>query len=127
MRLLLDTHILIWSLNDSPKLPKKARELMVTADEVYASVINIWEMVIKHSIGKLKMNLGDLDLLDVIRASGYEMLNIKPEHSIKLLELETFHKDPFDRMLISQSIVEPLHLITCDSIIAQYKANVIKV
>ena len=73
------------------------------------------------------MNLVNLNIIESIRSSGFLMLDIKIEHVLKLMDLENHHKDPFDRMLISQSIVEPLHLITCDSQIAQYNANVIKV
>ena len=67
------------------------------------------------------------DLFDIVNESGFEILNIKSEHAIKLKGLEDYHNAPFDRMLLSQSIVEPLHLITADSKMAQYSANIIKV
>ena len=67
------------------------------------------------------------DLVSVIKQSGFELLSIKPEHAIKLADLEDYHRDPFDRMLIAQSLVEPLHLVTGDAMVAKYKANIIKV
>ena len=127
MRILLDTHVLLWVLDDSPKLSKKTHSLLLSADQVYASTVNIWEIVVKNSIGKLKTTFIINDLLDIIKDSGIEILNIKPEHAIKLVDLEDYHKDPFDRLLISQSLVEPLHLLTSDSLITRYKGNVIKI
>lgn len=127
MRILLDTHILLWFLDDSPELPQKTLSLLKSADEVYASTVNLWEIVVKHSIGKLKISFDVHDLVEIISQSGIEILSIKPEHALKLADLENYHKDPFDRLLISQSMVEPLHLLTSDSLIAQYKGNVIKI
>ena len=127
MKLLLDTHILLWCLDESDKLPDKARELLLSADEVYASTVNLWEIIIKQSIGRLDIKIDFHDLIQVIEQSGFDILPIKPNHAIKLMDLEDYHRDPFDRMLISQSLVEPLHLITCDTVLAKYKGNIIKV
>lgn len=127
MKLLLDTHILLWCLEGSDDLPDKARQLVLSADEVYASTVNIWEIIIKQSIGKLDIKIDVHDLIDVIAQSGFDILHIKPNHAIKLVDLEDYHRDPFDRMLISQSLVEPLHLVTSDSIVSRYNANIIKV
>lgn len=127
MRILLDTHILIWILDESPELSQKTISLIKSADEVYASTVNIWEIVVKHSMGKLVLDFKIEDLFNVITYSGIEILNIKPEHALKLADLEDIHKDPFDRMLIAQSIIEPLHLITTDSKVTQYKGNIIEV
>ncbi len=125
MRLLLDTHILLWCLEDSESLPNQARQLVLSADEVYASAVNIWEIVIKLSIGKLSLDFDVYDLQEAVASSGFEILDIKPEHAIKLMDLENYHKDPFDRMLVAQSLVEPLHLVTSDSVISQYPASII--
>ena len=127
MRLLLDTHILIWCLQESDDLTDQARQLVLSADEVYASTVNIWEIIIKQSIGKLDMKFDHHNLVKVITESGFEILHIKPDHAIKIMDLEEYHKDPFDRMLIAQSLVEPLHLVTCDSTVAKYNTNIIKV
>ena len=127
MRLLLDTHILLWCLQDDDNLPDQARQLILSADAVYASAANIWEIIIKTSTGKLKIETDPPDLVQAIADSGFEMIYIKPEHALKLMDLEDFHRDPFDRILIAQSLVEPLHLVTCDSVVAQYGGNVVPV
>ncbi|MCP4681290.1 MAG: type II toxin-antitoxin system VapC family toxin [Desulfobacterales bacterium] len=127
MRLLLDTHILLWCLEESNDLPDQAYQLVLSADDVYASTVNVWEIIIKLSIGKLDLDIDVHDLMKVIAKSGFKILDIKPDHAIKLMDLEDYHRDPFDRMLIAQSLVEPLHLVTCDSVIAKYNANIIEV
>ncbi len=127
MRLLLDTHILLWCLEGGENLPEQARQVILSADEVYASAANIWEIIIKTSTGKLKIQISPQDMVQAIADSGFEMMNIKPEHALKLTDLENFHRDPFDRILIAQSLVEPLHLVTCDSMVAKYGGNIIRV
>lgn len=127
MRLLLDTHILLWCLEGGEKLPDQARQVILSAEEVYASAANIWEIVIKTATGKLKLQSDPQDMVQAIAASGFEMLSIKPEHAVKLMDLQVFHRDPFDRILIAQSLVEPLHLVTCDSVVAKYGGNIIRV
>jgi PIN domain nuclease of toxin-antitoxin system len=127
MRLLLDTHIVLWCLEGSDDLPGEAKQLISSADAVYASAVNIWEIIIKISTGKLRLHMDPHDLIQTMTDSGFEMLSIKPEHALKLIDLDTIHRDPFDRILIAQSFVEPLHLVTCDSVVAKYGGNVILV
>ncbi len=127
MRLLLDTHILLWCLEGGEKLSRAARQTISSADEVYASAANIWEIVIKTSTGKLEIDVEPQKLVQSITASGFEMLSIKPEHALKLADLDNYHRDPFDRILIAQSLVEPLHLVTRDSVVAKYGGNIIQV
>ncbi len=127
MRVLLDTHIFLWCLAESKDLPKEAHQLVLSADEVYASTVNIWEIVIKRSLGKLELTFDIQELMKVTAESGFEMLHIQPDHALKLMDLENHHSDPFDRMLIAQSLVEPLHLVTRDAIVAKYNANIIQV
>ena len=95
MRILLDTHILLWFLNDSTELSPETISLLKEADEVYASTVNIWEIVVKYSIGKLKIEFQVSKLLEIINESGLKILNIKPEHVLKLPDLENFHKVSF--------------------------------
>ena len=109
------------------KIAEQARQLILSADEVYASAANIWEIIIKTSTGKLKIQTDPQEMVQAIADSGFEMLSIKPEHAFKLMDLQDFHRDPFDRILIAQSQIEPLHLVTCDSVVAQYRGNIIKV
>lgn len=127
MRILLDTHILLWCLDESDDLPDQARQVVLSADEIYASTVNIWEIIIKISTGKLNLEYDVHNLIEVINQTGFELLPVKPEHAIKLIDLEDHHRDPFDRMLIAQSLVEPLHLVTCDSKVSRYNANIIEV
>lgn len=127
MQILLDTHILIWFFEDNPEHIKKILMILESADRVYASTINVWEIVLKQSIGKLELNFQVIDLLDKIKESGFDILNIKPEHAIKLADLEDYHNDPFDRMLLAQSLAEPLHLLTADEKIAKYTGNIIMI
>jgi len=127
MRILLDTHILVWCLEENKTLPSKARELILAADEVYASAANIWEMAIKISIGKLNLSVDHHELIQIILKSGFKLLAITPEHAIKTIDLQDHHKNPFDRILIAQSLVEPLHPLTADAAIAKYSLpNIIK-
>ncbi|MFQ5641672.1 MAG: type II toxin-antitoxin system VapC family toxin [bacterium] len=127
MRLLLDTHILLWCLEGGEDLSPQTRQLISSADAVYASAANIWEIIIKISTGKLKIQIEPQDLVQTMTDSGFEMLSIKPEHALKLMDLDRHHWDPFDRILIAQSLVEPLHLVTCDSVVAKYGGNIIRV
>jgi PIN domain nuclease of toxin-antitoxin system len=127
MRLLLDTHILLRCLEGGEDLSDQTRQIISSADAVYASAANIWEIIIKISTGKLKIQIDPQDLVQTMTDSGFEMLSIKPEHALKLMDLDNLHRDPFDRILIAQSLVEPLHLVTSDSVVAKYGGNIIRV
>ncbi len=127
MRVLLDTHILLWCLEGDSRLPIRAVDLVEVADEVYASTASLWEMAIKHSLGKLRLDIDFSDLPKVIADSGFEILPVNTEHTVQLAHLPSLHRDPFDRMLVSQSIVEPLRLVTHDSVLADYGNTVILV
>lgn len=127
MRALLDTHILLWCLQGSKKLPAQAIDIIQSADEVYASVASLWEIAIKYSLGKLDLDIAFAELDKAIVASGYEYLPVEAAHTVQLVELPHLHNDPFDRMLIAQSIAEPLRLVTSDAQVARYGSTVIKV
>jgi PIN domain nuclease of toxin-antitoxin system len=125
MKLLLDTHIYLWWLADSPALPASARKMIETAEKVYISSASLWESAIKSGIGKLDVN--QEELVAGILESGFTELPVRSEHTVALLRLENHHKDPFDRMLIAQALSEPLHFLTADSILTRYSALVISV
>jgi len=125
MRILLDTHIYLWWLEDSPQLSAAARTLIRDAETVYISSATLWEAVIKTGLGKL--DAVPAELVAGIGASGFEPLPITPEHTLALPLLANHHKDPFDRMLIAQAISEPLHLVTVDGILSAYSELVIQV
>lgn len=123
MRLLLDTHIILWWFQRSNKITKKLAATINNADEVYVSVASLWEIAIKYSLGKIKFNIELAELSDYIKMSGFDILLIKPEHAIATTALPFLHRDPFDRMLIAQSRCEPLTLLTTDPWIIKYQVE----
>ncbi len=117
-RYLLDTHILLWWLSNDQKLAPKIRNLISKPNNhIIISTVSIWEIIIKKSLGKLKV---PDNLKEVIIANDFEILPIIEDHALYLENLPFIHNDPFDRLLISQSIVEDLPFITIDSIIPKY-------
>jgi PIN domain nuclease of toxin-antitoxin system len=123
MRILLDTHVLLWWLADDPRLSPRARALIADpANQLTVSAATAWEIAIKQALGKLTM---DGDLEDAVREQGFTMLPIVFRHSAETMLLPAIHRDPFDRMLVAQARVENLALLTVDAHILQYPANVI--
>jgi PIN domain nuclease of toxin-antitoxin system len=122
MRLLLDTHVLIWWLENSAKLPKQARTLIKQTADVYVSSASIWELIIKIGAGKLKMDMG-LVLTEISRHQ-FKELPISFAHASQVLRLPALHRDPFDRMLVAQAISEPLTFLTADHLLAGYSHQV---
>ena len=118
MRLLLDTHILLWAVTGSASLKPAARQVIVTADRVYVSAASIWEVAIKSRLGKIDVDLGQL--VAAIESSGFEELPVRAVHAIGVAGLAPHHNDPFDRLLIAQAMAEPLHFLTADAVLAQY-------
>ena len=117
MRILLDTHLLLWALSQPTKLTAAARK-QIDASEVYASAASIWEISIKSALGKLTAN--PRDILAGIEPAGFSLLSISGEHAAKVVELPPLHKDPFDRLLVAQSMVEPMLLLTNDEALRDY-------
>jgi PIN domain nuclease of toxin-antitoxin system len=118
MRLLLDTHVYLWWLQDHPSLSKEARTKIVSATDVYISSASIWEASIKAGTGKLDV---DVDQLVVeIANSGFRELPISAKHAAAVRRLPDIHRDPFDRILVAQALCEPLRLITNDSVLTNY-------
>ncbi len=118
MRILLDTHIFLWAINDDPKLSKKARTLILEATETYISSASIWEAAIKIKIGKLDIKIDKL--VGAIKDSGFLELPIAIAHAAAISSLPQIHRDPFDRILVAQAMSEPLRLISADKILRQY-------
>jgi PIN domain nuclease of toxin-antitoxin system len=118
MRLLLDTHIFIWAVADSRRLTAAARQQMLAANEVYVSAASIWEIAIKARLGKIT---GDPERLAMaIEDSGFIELPVTARHSARVAQLPLHHHDPFDRLLVAQSLSEPLLLLTADEALASY-------
>ena len=118
MKLLLDTHVLLWWLADDPTLSKVAREAIGKGDNVvFVSAASAWEVAIKQALGKLVM---PGDLAAALGQCGFEELTIKVPHALHAGALPRHHDDPFDRMLIAQAQVEELVLLTRDERFKHY-------
>lgn len=123
MRILIDTHIFLWSLGDTKRLSEtRLSELRSQANAIYLSSISVAELMIKSSIGKLKV---DYDVIEMAKKSGFEILDFKAEDAVLLKELPLHHKDPFDRMLICQSKRNKMKLMTEDKTIQLYDCKVL--
>lgn len=118
MRTLLDTHIFLWYLAASRKLPKSVFNRIEVADAVFISAASIWEASIKIKQGRLQAST--YDLIAGIAASGFIELPITATHGALAASLPEYHRDPFDRMLIAQAMAEPLRLLTADELLRQY-------
>jgi PIN domain nuclease of toxin-antitoxin system len=119
MRIMLDTHILLWWVGEDRRLPGKARRIIENAsNDITVSVASIWELAIKRALGRMKIDLQELE--DVISANDFEPLAVKWHHTVEVAELPTYHNDPFDRMLIAQCLTETMYLLTHDSQLQKY-------
>ncbi len=126
MRLLIDTHVLLWALTDSPRLLPSTRELLLDpGNEVFFSAASIWEIAIKRSLRRTDMPIAADQAVSLLHNAGYEELAISAAHAVAMESLPTIHADPFDRMLAAQAISEPMRLVTHDKILASYLNNVI--
>ena len=123
MKILVDTHIFLWMLSYPEKLNKKRRyELQSPANEVFLSAMSIAELMIKHSIGKIDIKF---DPLEMAQETGLEILDFSGADAIALGKLPLHHRDPFDRMLIAQSLVNQFFLMSDDSKFLQYDCKII--
>jgi PIN domain nuclease of toxin-antitoxin system len=121
MRLLADTHILLWALTDSPDLKAKHRQLLTDSrNTVFYSAISIAEIAVKESIGKLTVPGG---IAQHLSEAGFEELPFTGTHATQLRELPLHHRDPFDRMLIAQAITEQLVLLSVDEHFRLYSVD----
>jgi len=119
VRLLLDTHVLLWWFADDRKLSKDARTMIANADhQVLVSAASVWEVAIKAALKRIEIELDDLE--DAIRKSGFEPLSIAVQHAVRVGRLPDIHRDPFDRMLVAQASVEELRLVTHDRVFERY-------
>lgn len=127
MRLLLDTHVLLWALADSEMLSKSAAAaIMDSRNAVLVSAVSIWEIAIKQGLGKLSLPAPAAEwLLPAIERVGIETLDITPRHALTTALLAPHHRDPFDRLLIAQALDESLTIVTRDSGFCQYGVAVL--
>lgn len=128
MNLLLDTHVALWAITDSPKLPHSARELIQSPKtNVWVSAASVWEIAIKHALGRGDMPVSSQDAVRYFRESGYRFLAVEVEHTVAVEDLAAHHQDPFDRILVAQAFVEPMRLMTHDPLVALYSDTIIKI
>ncbi|HOA92203.1 MAG TPA: type II toxin-antitoxin system VapC family toxin [Quisquiliibacterium sp.] len=128
MQLLLDTHVLLWALADAPTLPVNARTLLLDArNTVWVSAVSIWEIAIKHALGRGDMPISGEDALGYCRLAGYRWLDVRPEHAAAVESLPALHGDPFDRLLVAQARFEPMRLVTHDRTVASYDTSIVLV
>ena len=125
MRLLLDTNIALWITTDRRALPAATRQLIDRAAAVLVSAATVWEIGIKVALGKLHVDMDDV--IDDFTASGFQKLAVTWERGRAVRDLPDLHRDPFDRLLVAQAIIEPLHLVTSDRLLARYSDLVIVV
>ena len=118
--ILIDTHTLIWFMFDDSQLSETALSKIKTEDNVYVSVASLWEIAIKQSLGKLNISNSIQDITDKCKEADILILPLEPKHLDHIKELPDIHKDPFDRLIVSQAATEGMTLITKDSIIPQY-------
>ncbi len=124
MNLLLDTHVLLWWLDDSPALSEAARSAIADANNlIIVSAVVIWEIRIKQALGKLDISA---DFYEVIQNQGFEIIPITPDHAYAVGDLPMHHRDPFDRMLIAQAISEGFAVITHDGAFRRYPVSVVE-
>jgi PIN domain nuclease of toxin-antitoxin system len=121
MRLLVDTHLLLWAVAQSDRLPPEVAVLLEDAsNQVYCSTASLWEIAIKAGLRRSDFQVDLPALRAALPKMSIEELPITGKHTETLIELPPIHKDPFDRMLIAQSMKEPLLLLTNDAILARY-------
>ena len=124
MRLLLDTHLLLWAAASSARLPHEARELLQDdRNDVYYSAASIWEIAIKSSLRRKDFRVDVPKLLSILPEMGLIELTVTAAHAAGVTELPLIHRDPFDRLLIAQSLVEPLTLLTNDAVLDRYRVG----
>lgn len=124
MRLLLDTHFAFWWQTGDPRVTGEVRSVVEGADEVFVSSVSLWELTIKAGLGKVRIDLSAF--AEQVESMGFTWLPIGNAHILKLPVLPTFddHRDPFDRLLVAQSMSEPLILLTADGKLARYGSTV---
>ncbi len=119
MRILLDTHIFVWWLANDRKLPKKAEPFILDPDnEIHVSAASVWEIAIKQALGQIQV---DPSLLVAsIPDCGFRELPVTSRHAIETGKLPPHHRDPFDRLLVAQSLIEPMYLLTHNRQLTDY-------
>ena len=120
---LLDTHVVLWIAENSPKISQRARQVLCEDDLKYVSIASAWEVAIKISKGTLDLIGGLAEFYNIIDYNEFEILPVKKEYLPRLTDMPFIHKDPFDRLLISTALCDDLTIITADENIQRYDVN----
>ncbi|MGB7190715.1 MAG: type II toxin-antitoxin system VapC family toxin [Acidobacteriaceae bacterium] len=125
MKLLLDTHLLLWASESAKRVPRRARTLMsAPGNELLFSVASLWEIAIKRRLNRADFQVDPRMLRRGLIDNGYVELPIFSEHAVAIDDLPPIHKDPFDRLLVAQATVEGITLLTDDATVAKYPGPV---
>jgi PIN domain nuclease of toxin-antitoxin system len=125
MHILLDTHLLLWAVGFSNRLPKAPRKWLEDCNnEIFFSAASIWEIAIRASLGREDFRVDPSQVLEVMPETGFSELPVKAIHTMEVNRLPLIHKDPFDRLLVAQSKTEPMLLLTNDELLVSYSDNV---
>ncbi len=123
MKIIIDTHIFLWAISEPKKLSKKNKQALETlSNTIYVSSVSITELMIKSSIGKIEINFNPIE---IAQQSGFELLDFSAEDALSLKEMPFHHKDPFDRMLISQAMNRKFSLMSDDSKFGEYECRLV--
>jgi len=123
---LIDTHVLLWALGSSDKIPEKIKEILINPqNEICISSVSLWEISIKVSVGKLKLNQSLSSFLDIVESGNFTIFGLETDYCKRQGDLPFIHKDPFDRNLIATAICENCVMITADDNIRMYPIPVL--
>ncbi len=121
MRLLVDTHVLLWAAAEPGRLPARVRDRLASPEnEVLFSAASVWELAIKQQIGRLALTVTPGQIAEAAVLMGFEELPVTAAHAAGVCRLPLHHRDPFDRVLVAQAIHEPARLLTADRALARY-------
>lgn len=121
MRLLLDTHVLLWAVAEPGKIPEQFRARIEAADnDVFFSAASIWELAIKMQVGRVELSVTPEEIAAAAVRSGFAELPVTAAHAARVRRLPLHHRDPFDRLLIAQALHEPARFLTADRALARY-------
>ena len=128
MNLLLDTHILLWALDEPERLKADMRALLENPDnEVFFNAASIWEIAIKARLGRIDFPAGPEDIIQAARDSGFTELPVRADAAAWVARLPLHHRDPFDRLMVAQALAEPMRLYTADPLLPPYSELVMLV
>lgn len=120
---ILDTHTLLWFFDGDERLSSPAKDIIQTEDNVYVSIVSFWEIAIKQSIKKLKLENSPSELIALTEQQTINILQISPKHLDVIKTLEKIHNDPFDRLIVAQAQCEDMTIITKDLAIPKYRVK----